>query len=101
MDTTITLEITKRDTRAFSELTTTYPDDVQVVETDRLDGAIELFEMVIKLTPEVLTAITTIIVTLIRSRRHLRIKYKGIELTGISEANIVEILQTLSNRNHK
>lgn len=68
--------------------------DFKKHETSSWDGEI-IINYLISLSPVAIGALTTIIVQGIRARKHIKIIDNGVEVHGVSENNIKEILETI------
>jgi hypothetical protein len=63
-------------------------------ESSSWDGEI-IINFIITLTPAAIGSLTTIIIQGIRARKHIKIIDNGVEIHGVSEKNIKEILETI------
>jgi len=54
-----------------------------------------LITYLVDLSPVILTTLVPIIIQSIRSKRHTKLIYKGVEVQGVSENTIKEILDTI------
>lgn len=93
---TIVLEVMLQDKKMVDELITHYTEDIQILNSRRFQGESETIQLLINLSPVIIPAIASVVVTYIRSKKHISIKYKGLEVKGISESTVVEILEELS-----
>lgn len=95
MENAILLELPKEDIQLVDELKRMFPDSVVSVSSEKFDASIELTELVLSLTIGTIPFITKIVIELIRARKHIKIKHKGLEVVGISEKNAEQLLRQI------
>ena len=96
----IVLEVYERETIELqNEIKELTENGATLIRSKTFQGTAETIRLLIELTPVVLTAVTAIVVTNIKAKRHISIKYKGVEVTGISEENALKIFENLMNEN--
>jgi len=69
-------------------------------ETSSWDGEI-IINYLIPLSNAIIGALTTIIIQSIRARKHIKIINNGVEIHGVSERNIKNILETINSNKGK
>ena len=96
----LVLEVYERDTIELqNEIKELTENGAVVIRSKTFQGAPETIRLLIELTPVVLASITTIVLTNIKAKKHISIKYKGVEVTGISEENVLKIFEKLIDEN--
>lgn len=91
------VEIEKKDLSEFVALTADRSLGVEIVETDNLDASgVEVIKLLVPVTTAAITAAAAIIVQMLRSRRHVKIKQGGVEITGLNADNAIKVLSALS-----
>ena len=96
------LEVNQEDAAVVENAASEQRIECQVIKTDRIDGTgVDLVNVLVPLTTATLTAVTTIVVQLIRNRRRPKIKWRGVELSDISDKNAQMVLEDLLNKAKK
>lgn len=90
----IIIELLAEDKEIAEEFINENPD-VVCLTGHKFQGEPEMVRLMVELSPLILTSVVTIVTTLIKAKKHVVIKYKGIEIAGISEKNISKILKEL------
>lgn len=93
---TIVLEVMKKDKKLADEFMADIKEDIHVLNSRRFQGEPETIQLLINLNSVIIPTIASIILTYIRSKKHISLKYKGLEVKGISEATVIQILEELS-----
>ncbi len=96
----IALEVNQQDKKVFDDLAGKNIENVKILTVKRFDGTSDLIEAIVPLTISALPFITKIILEQIRSKKHVKIKHKGMEIRGISESNVVSIVEELMKKNN-
>ena len=91
----IAIEINKNDQNILNDLLLKYPNEIQIIDTKQLIGDFGVMHATISLTSMTLPFVTKILLELIRSKKNVSLKYKGVEVKGISEKNVVDVLNNL------
>ncbi len=92
----IVIELDKTYLSVLDDLRRSHPLTVTVVQPDRFDASSsEIAHAMIVLSATTLPFLTKIVVELIRARKHVSIKHKGMELAGLSEDRAESILRNL------
>jgi len=68
---------------------------VEYVTADSIDGTSDLIQVLLVVNSLALPILAKIVIESIRARKHVSLKKGGIEITGISEASVHEILQRI------
>jgi hypothetical protein len=93
------LEIEKKDLPDAMALTGDPSLGVDVVETDNLDASgVEIIKILVPFSLAAMTAATKVVVEMLRSRKHIKIKHKGVEITGLSAENAMKVLGALAEK---
>lgn len=81
------------------ELAEVHPDEITILRASAFNAADPgTTELLIVTTPIVLRALASIIREHIASRKHVSVKVDGVELTGVSQKDAVEVLLQLADR---
>lgn len=67
--------------------------EFQVFRAKRADAATTTLEIITYLSPLTIPVIAGLIKEQIRARKHVKVKIKGVELHGLSEKTVEQILQ--------
>lgn len=67
-----------------------------VLQTSGFDGATEVMTVLVTLTTAAMPFIASVLKEQIRSRRYVKIVYKGAQIQGISEDNIEKLINALA-----
>lgn len=67
----------------------------------RFDGVSDYIQALVTLTTISIPLVAKIIIEKIRSKKHISIKYGGIEIKGISEDNVFQVLENLKGAEKK
>ncbi len=101
MQNAITIQINKDD-NSFIDLINTEKDlEFAKLETSSFDGQSEVITLVITLTPMILTFLGKIISDQIKSKKYVKVIYKGIQIQGISEKNVSNIINEIIENEKK
>ena len=68
---------------------------IQCLVGHKFQGDPEMIQLLIDLSKVAIPAVAGVVVAFINSKKHIVIKHKGIEIKGIDEKNILEILEKL------
>lgn len=89
----ITITLKKEEKNFFNTFIQEHPESVIVLERKMLSGDSDLIQIMIIISPTLITVLGNIIVELIKVKKSFSIKHKGVEINGITEKNAIEILQ--------
>jgi len=92
------IEIKKTDLDILNDLKATSPDSVKFVKVRHFGGGTELTAAIVTLSTATITIIGKIIIEMIRAKKYIKVKVKGIEISGLSEANALSILEKYINK---
>ncbi|MDE7202232.1 MAG: hypothetical protein K2O91_10100 [Lachnospiraceae bacterium] len=95
------IQVQENDISFFQELKANYPQYVEVIRPDSLFGANEIVEVVVAITAVSVPMLGKVLTALIKNKKITSIKYKGIEIDGISEKNVNYILNKLLEKENK
>ncbi len=71
--------------------------DFVKLETSSFDGQSEIVTLLVTLTPMVLTFLGKVITEQIKSKRYVRVIYKGVQIQGINEKNVATIIKEITD----
>lgn len=87
-------------TREFVSNLISNPDEIHFIsKADLLEDA-AVVQAIITLTTVTLPLVANIIIEHIKAKKEITIKFNGVEIKGISEKNIKEILSSLLKENN-
>jgi len=93
----ISIEIPASERDAVEEVAKSGDIPITISTVRRLDSVSDVVLILIPLAATTLTAISNIIIAMIAARREITVKYKGVEITGLSEKNtknyLIELLK--------
>jgi hypothetical protein len=87
----IAVEVSDREALSHLQLLAEQADGF-VSESKGIDG-VTLCTVIMTLGPLVINGIVKIVQAQIRAKRHVRLKIDGIEITGISDDTLIEVLR--------
>lgn len=93
----ITVEVAVNDIAVFDEIKAACADEITFARIKKFNGAQDIIQLIVAVTSITLPFITKIILEHIRSKKSISVKFKGIEIKGISEKNITRILNSILN----
>jgi hypothetical protein len=68
------------------------PGRIREIRSRSFDGAEPVISLIVLVTPILLREISKIVQKCIESRQHVRVFYKGVEIEGVSEAVLLQLL---------
>ncbi len=68
---------------------------IQCLLGHKFQGAPEMIQLLIDLSKVAVPAVAGVVVAFINSKKHIVIKYKGIEIKGMNEKNALKILEKI------
>ena len=92
---TVVLELQQQDAGFLDALRVQHPADIELVQLHRFDGTSDIIHAIILLSVATLPAVSKVILELIRARKYHKVKYRGTEITGLSEDATLEALAKL------
>jgi hypothetical protein len=95
----IVLELPE-DSVAVSTLQSKLPGTVELVDVKHFGGEMGFVSAVVTLSAAIIPSVAKIIIEHIRAKQHIRVKVRGIEITGIDEDNAVMILSDILKKKH-
>lgn len=81
---------------ALDELAEKYPDEISIIDGRAIDGAMTHWTLVISAAGIAIPAIKSIIVEIIKSKKHKSVTYKGVKIKGYSEDEVKRILAAIN-----
>ena len=93
----IAVEVHQDDKLLLEEIRNAEPESFEIVSAHRFGGEIGLAAALVSLTATTIPILASIVKELIRSRRYVRLKVRGVEISGVSEDKILEILNQLKS----
>lgn len=91
----VAIEVLKEDEGILKDFADKHPKECELIQSKKFQGQAETVQVLITISATVLPFVAKIIIEYIRAKKHVSLKYKGVEVKGISEKNIVEILEKL------
>lgn len=95
MKTTILLEIESRDRTLVTQFLDAEPTSVEFLDINRFEGDTEITNALLVISSITIPLIAKIIIELIKSARFRSVKYKGVEIKGISKADSEKIVSSI------
>lgn len=92
----IVLELFSKDKSLVDELINNH-SEVQLLTSRKFQGEPETIQLLINLSPVIIPAVASVIKACIRSKKHVSLKYKGLEVKGISDSTVIDILTKLKD----
>jgi hypothetical protein len=93
---TLLIEIPSADQQVVADLQG--DDDVDVFTTRRFEGAPDLIQVIVPAVVALLPLAVKVIIEQIRARRYVRVKVRGIEITGMTEGNVARLINVAMKR---
>lgn len=81
----------------FAKIQNEIPKDIELFESKKSDASKFFIEALVTLSTISIPYLAEIIIEKIKSNKHIELKYEGLEVKGISEDNVMEILDKLLN----
>ena len=97
----ILIEIPKSEQNTLQEIILKFQKDIIISEIKQFDGSSEFIHALIPLTTFTIPFIVRIFIERIRQKRYIILKYKGVEISGLSEKNILKVLNVLLEEKYK
>lgn len=94
----VVIEVSKAEQNAFDELKVVAPNSIEVVEVRRFGGDVDLIQAIVTITVTTIPVIGNIISKLIEGKKSVKIKVKGIEITGLTKENVRELLEEIRKK---
>jgi hypothetical protein len=89
------IEMPSDDAEGLEEFARTHPDSVTIARAKRFDGLSDLVQALVVLSPATLPFVSKMVVEKIRSRSKVVVKYRGMELRGLTDATVLEVFKDL------
>lgn len=93
----LTFEILKSDTESQEIINKSGIEDIIIMNTKTFEGNTEILSFLAPLAIPTLKILGEIVIKLIASKNKVTIKYEGVELTGINQKNVLDILTKLKD----
>ena len=97
----ISIQVQKQDSAIIEALTANQDLPVTKLETSSFDGQSEILTLVITITPMLLTFIGKILTEQIRARKYIKVVYKGVQIQGITESSVADILSKVISESNE
>jgi len=91
----IVIEILSQDEKFFDTLYKNQNSDVKITRSKKFDGESNLIDILINLSYFTIPFVAKVIIEFIKSRKHIKVKHKGIEITGLSEKTTLKVLKNI------
>src|SRR5689334_4302423 len=92
------IEVSKTERNAFDELETAVPHSIDIVEVKRFGGDADLIQAIVTITVTTIPVLGGIVSRLIDRKKSVSIKVNGVEITGITKDNVLEILEEIRKK---
>ena len=79
------------------ELKKIQPEDIHIVRNNSLDGDPGEFSVLVILSALIIRQVSRIIVSAIESKKYIKVKARGIEIEGVSEKSLPEVIAALES----
>lgn len=89
----ILIEIQKGDAHFLDEVASAEKNSVHIRSGKNFGGNVDLVSAIVTLTGITIPVLGKIIIELIKSKRYVKLKIKGVEIVNITEKNAIEILK--------
>jgi hypothetical protein len=93
----VAIEVHRADEPLLEEIQNAEPGSFETISAHRFGGEIGVTAALVSLTATTIPVLAGIIKELIRSRKYVKLKVRGIEVAGVSEDTILEILERLKS----
>jgi hypothetical protein len=90
----IQIELARADTEAVAALQALDAATV-FAEPDHFEGSVEIISAIVTVTTASIPVIVKLVTEHIRSKRHIKIKMKGIEVSGASLKDVAKLLKDI------
>ncbi|MGD8306659.1 MAG: hypothetical protein PVF17_08400 [Ignavibacteria bacterium] len=87
--------------KQFDTLILDNPSNFQRINIKRFSGESDITQLIIILSASLIPSLTKILLEIIRSRKHISFKVKGLEIKGITEKNLEKFLLNLLKKEDK
>ena len=91
----ILLELPRQDLHEVNRLFQNAGEPLLLVESDQFDANIDIVGLLMGLTATSAPLVTKVLCELIRARKYIKVKHRGLEVTGLSEHKAAEIINGL------
>lgn len=96
----VVIELSKNDSELVHELSS-LNIPFEKCEGKYFDADTLIVTFIITVLPTVITQTTNIITAAIQRNKDIKIKYRGVEMQGLSKEDIFEVLERISSDDHK
>ena len=93
----VVIEVDREDSDAISQISEFIGDDSDFYEVSGFGGTEGVVAFIVTISSVTIGSISKILIESVRAKRHVKIKYKGVEISGVSEANLTGILEKISS----
>ncbi len=100
-DNAVSIQVLKNDSAFKNQITNNESISHIKLETSSFDGQSEVLTFLISLTPLAMVCLTKILVEQIRSKRYVKLIYKGLQIQGLNEKNIESTLKKIISKKIK
>jgi hypothetical protein len=73
-------------------------ENYEIMQIKKFIGNAETVALIVTLSTTTITAISKIIIEKIKANKTIKVKYKGVEITGLSGDNTLKILKELCKK---
>jgi hypothetical protein len=89
------IELPADESECLEDLAREHHAAVTLARRKRFDGLPDFVQALVVLTPVTLPVVAKIVTEQIKSRRHISVKYKGVEVRGLADSTVISVLQLL------
>lgn len=98
MDPKIVVEVQVDQKFLFDDMVQNCPKEINLVQVKKFSGDQDIIQAIIIITAATIPYIFKIVLEQIRSKKYIKLKHKGIEIRGVSEKNVMNILKSLIDK---
>ena len=97
----IVMELHRADETVLKNLESIEKGTVSISKPKKFSGDADLISAIVTLTTISIPVIGKVIIELINAKKYVKIKVKGVEISGITEKNAIEVLETIYKKGRK
>lgn len=94
-DNMLTVEFLSEDTQSLAELKS-LPTEIKEYKTKHFDADPVIVTLLVSITPIVVNQLGKVIISIINKNKNVKVKYKGMEIQGLSADQILKLLDKIS-----
>lgn len=97
MSNVISIQVQKNDFNILDKFDSVKDVNTIKLESSSFDGQAEIITLIVTLTPIALTFLGKILSEQIKSKRYVKIVYKGVQIQGVNEKNVAKIIKEITS----